>query len=104
MRGVQKCGPDRENDQHARCHQGGRAELGIGAGWKRDEWLAYGYGFPPPAERLAILRDHLEVLRTMMGPGHATYEGKHASVHNAIDVPKPLQQPWVPIMDVAATA
>ena len=21
-------------------------ELGIGAGWKRDEWLAYGYGFP----------------------------------------------------------
>ncbi|HEX2221400.1 MAG TPA: LLM class flavin-dependent oxidoreductase, partial [Candidatus Limnocylindria bacterium] len=26
---------------------GGRAELGIGAGWKRDEWEAYGYGFPP---------------------------------------------------------
>src|SRR3954471_22592071 len=25
---------------------GGRMELGIGAGWKRDEWLAYGYGFP----------------------------------------------------------
>ncbi len=40
---------------------GGRMELGIGAGWKRDEWLAYGYGFPPAPERLAILRDHLEV-------------------------------------------
>ena len=25
---------------------GGRMELGIGAGWKKDEWLAYGYGFP----------------------------------------------------------
>ena len=25
---------------------GGRVELGIGAGWKKDEWLAYGYGFP----------------------------------------------------------
>src|SRR4029079_9122627 len=73
-------------------------ELGIGAGWKRDEWLACGYGFPPPAERLAILRDHLEVLRAMMGPGHATYEGKQASVHNAINIPKPVQQPWVPIM------
>ncbi|MFS8069515.1 MAG: LLM class flavin-dependent oxidoreductase, partial [Byssovorax sp.] len=24
----------------------GRAELGLGAGWKRDEWRAYGYGFP----------------------------------------------------------
>src|SRR4051812_3694311 len=26
---------------------GGRAVLGIGAGWKQDEWEAYGYGFPP---------------------------------------------------------
>ena len=29
---------------------GGRFELGIGAGWKRDEWLAYGYGFPETAD------------------------------------------------------
>jgi F420-dependent oxidoreductase-like protein len=77
---------------------GGRMELGIGAGWKRDEWQAYGYGFPPAPERLAILRDQLEVIRSMMGPGHATYEGTHASVLNAINIPKPLQQPWVPIM------
>ena len=27
----------------------GRFELGIGAGWKEDEWIAYGYGFPPLA-------------------------------------------------------
>ena len=38
---------------------GGRMELGIGAGWKRDEWLAYGYGFPDTAERLARLGDDL---------------------------------------------
>jgi F420-dependent oxidoreductase-like protein len=77
---------------------GGRMELGIGAGWKRDEWLAYGYGFPTAPERLAILKDHLEVLRAMLGPGHATYEGKYAHVKNAINVPKPLQQPRLPIM------
>jgi alkanesulfonate monooxygenase SsuD/methylene tetrahydromethanopterin reductase-like flavin-dependent oxidoreductase (luciferase family) len=77
---------------------GGRMELGIGAGWKRDEWLAYGYGFPSAPERLAILRDHLEVIRSMMGPGHASYQGDHASVSNAINIPKPVQQPWVPIM------
>jgi F420-dependent oxidoreductase-like protein len=77
---------------------GGRMELGVGAGWKRDEWLAYGYGFPAAPERLAILRDGLEVVRAMMGQGHATYEGEHASVRNAINIPKPLQQPWVPIM------
>jgi F420-dependent oxidoreductase-like protein len=80
---------------------GGRAELGLGAGWKRDEWLAYGYGFPETRKRLEILADHLEVITRMLAPGraaHATYEGEHALVRNAINVPKPIQQPRVPIM------
>jgi F420-dependent oxidoreductase-like protein len=77
---------------------GGRMELGIGAGWKRDEWEAYGYGFPDTKERLAILREHLEVITAMLGPGHATYEGERARVRDAINVPKPLQRPRVPIM------
>ncbi len=79
----------------------GRAELGMGAGWKRDEWLAYGYGFPDARERLAILRDHLEVVQAMMNPGsaaRATYIGEHARVEGAINVPRPIQQPRVPIM------
>ena len=76
---------------------GGRMELGIGAGWKRDEWLAYGYGFPPTRERLAILADHLEVITRMLGPARATYQGEHASVEGAINIPKPLQ-PRLPIM------
>jgi alkanesulfonate monooxygenase SsuD/methylene tetrahydromethanopterin reductase-like flavin-dependent oxidoreductase (luciferase family) len=76
---------------------GGRMELGIGAGWKRDEWLAYGYGFPPTRERLAILADHLEVITRMLGPGRATYQGEHATVEGAINIPKPLQ-PRLPIM------
>ena len=79
----------------------GRMELGIGAGWKRDEWLAYGYGFPETKERLAILADHLEVITRMLEPGrttHATFEGVHATVKNAINLPKPIQQPRVPIM------
>jgi alkanesulfonate monooxygenase SsuD/methylene tetrahydromethanopterin reductase-like flavin-dependent oxidoreductase (luciferase family) len=48
---------------------GGRMELGIGAGWKKDEWEAYGYGFPPVRERLDALRDQLEILTAMMAPG-----------------------------------
>jgi len=77
---------------------GGRAILGIGAGWKEDEWRAYGYGFPPTRERLAILADHLEIITRMLGPGRATWVGEHASVHDAIHEPKGLQQPRVPIL------
>lgn len=76
----------------------GRMELGIGAGWKRDEWMAYGYGFPDTQERLAALEDHLEVITRMLGPGHATYAGKHASATDAINLPKGVQKPRVPVM------
>src|SRR5688500_14790168 len=77
---------------------GGRFTLGIGAGWKRDEWLAYGYGFPETRVRLAMLRDALGVISAMLAPGHASYQGEHASVTDAINLPKGLQSPRVPIM------
>ncbi len=77
---------------------GGRFELGIGAGWKEDEWRAYGYGFPPIGERMAAFGDHLEVITAMLAPGPATYEGTRASVRNAINNPKGLQHPRIPII------
>jgi F420-dependent oxidoreductase-like protein len=80
---------------------GGRFELGIGAGWKRDEWLAYGYGFPETRERLAMLHDALEVIGRMLegdASVHATYEGEHHAVRGARNVPKPLQPTGMPIM------
>ncbi len=80
---------------------GGRFELGIGAGWKRDEWLAYGYGFPETSVRLAMLHDALEVITRMLEPGrhvHATYSGEHHSVADARNVPKPIQPTGMPVM------
>jgi F420-dependent oxidoreductase-like protein len=80
---------------------GGRMDLGIGAGWKRDEWLAYGYGFPDTKARLARLEDDLEVISRMLAGDrhdHATYEGTYSQVRDAINVPKPIQRPRVPIM------
>jgi F420-dependent oxidoreductase-like protein len=77
---------------------GGRFELGIGAGWKEEEWLAYGYGFPTIGERLAALRDHLEVIVRMFGPGRATYRGEYATVAGAINQPKGIQSPRIPII------
>jgi F420-dependent oxidoreductase-like protein len=77
---------------------GGRFELGIGAGWKRDEWLAYGYGFPPIGERMAAFGEHLEVITRMLAPGRATYEGSLVQVRDAINVPRGLQEPRIPII------
>ena len=70
----------------------GRFELGIGAGWKDDEWLAYGYGFPPIADRLAQLGEHLEIITRMLAPGHATFAGTYAQVADAINEPKGIQR------------
>ena len=77
---------------------GGRMELGIGAGWKEDEWRAYGYGFPDTKTRLATLADHLEVITRMLAPARATFAGTYASVTDAINVPRGLQEPRVPVM------
>jgi F420-dependent oxidoreductase-like protein len=75
----------------------GRFELGLGAGWKEDEWLAYGYTFPPIGERIDVLGEHLEVITRMLGPGRATFEGHHSRVREAINVPKGIQ-PHIPII------
>ena len=77
---------------------GGRAELGLGAGWKEDEYVAYGFGFPPVRTRMEMLEDALEIATRMLGGGRATYEGPAARVRDAINVPRGLQQPRIPIL------
>jgi len=77
---------------------GGRFELGIGAGWKEEEWRAYGYGFPTLGERMGALGDSLEVIRAMFGPGRASHDGRYAHVRGAINVPKGIQEPRIPII------
>ena len=56
---------------------GGRAELGLGAGWKEDEYVAYGFGFPPLRTRMEMLEDALEIASRMLGagPGHVRGPG-----------------------------
>jgi len=77
---------------------GGRFEIGIGAGWKEDEWRAYGYGFPPLPDRLAHLDETVQVLDRMLRSGHADFRGRFAAVVDAINLPKGLQSPRIPIM------
>jgi alkanesulfonate monooxygenase SsuD/methylene tetrahydromethanopterin reductase-like flavin-dependent oxidoreductase (luciferase family) len=47
---------------------------------------------------MAALGDHLEVIKRMLEPGRATYEGPYAAVRGAINEPKGLQKPRIPIV------
>src|SRR2546427_6986556 len=76
---------------------GGRLEFGIGAGWKEDEYRAYGYDFPPPGDRVEQLRDGLEITRRLWQDDRATYRGKHYRIDDAVCAPKPTQKPHPPI-------
>lgn len=68
----------------------GRFIMAVGAGWKEDEYLAYGYTFPPPAVRIEQLEDTLEIINQLWRePGQVTYLGKHYSVTHAYCEPKP---------------
>ena len=75
----------------------GRFIMGIGAGWKEDEYRAYDYDYPSPKVRLQQLEDTLIILKKMWEePGQVSYEGKHYSIRDAWCEPKP--QPMIPIL------
>lgn len=69
----------------------GRLEMGIGAGWYEHEWRAYGYGFPSAGERLARLREGVEVFRQAWTTGQASLAGEHYQLEGAQVWPRPLQ-------------
>jgi F420-dependent oxidoreductase-like protein len=69
----------------------GRAILGIGAAWNEKEASEYGYEWPPTSERLDRLDDALRICRAMFTEERATVEGKHASIRDALNFPRPLQ-------------
>jgi F420-dependent oxidoreductase-like protein len=69
---------------------GGRAWCGLGAGWFEAEHAAYGWPFPPAAERLDLLEDALQVLPQLWGPGAPRFEGRRITVPEAMCYPRPL--------------
>jgi F420-dependent oxidoreductase-like protein len=76
---------------------GGRVEMGVGAGWYEHEWNAYGYGFPPAGERLAMLEEGVQILGRAWRDGVVTLIGEHYQVEGAICAPQPLQDGGIPL-------
>ena len=72
---------------------GGRFILGLGAGWKEDEYRAYGYDYPPDRERIEQLEEAAEIIRLLWGGGPATFAGKHYRIADAYCEPRPDPAP-----------
>jgi F420-dependent oxidoreductase-like protein len=76
---------------------GGRLDFGIGAGWYEHEYRGYGFNFGVPKERIGMLRESVEIIRSMWSQPDTSYEGKYYQLNGAQCDPKPLQQPNPPI-------
>src|SRR6202140_1383830 len=76
----------------------GRLNFGIGAGWYEHEYRAYGYDYPDAPERLRYLREAIQVILAMWTQEEATFEGTYYQVRGAINQPKGVQKPHIPIL------
>jgi F420-dependent oxidoreductase-like protein len=75
---------------------GGRAELGLGAGWFAAEHEAYGIPFPGTAERFDRFAEQVEIIRGLLTtPAGSTFsfDGTYYSLADSPALPKPVQSP-----------
>jgi F420-dependent oxidoreductase-like protein len=76
----------------------GRLNFGIGAGWYEHEYRAYGYDYPDAPERLRLLREAVQIILAMWSQEEAVFEGKYYHVSGAINQPKGVQKPHIPLL------
>ncbi|HLQ30527.1 MAG TPA: LLM class F420-dependent oxidoreductase [Ktedonobacteraceae bacterium] len=76
----------------------GRLDFGIGAGWFEHEYRAYGYPYPATGERLQRLHEAIQIILAMWTQDEATFEGKYYQVNGAINQPKGVQKPHIPLL------
>jgi alkanesulfonate monooxygenase SsuD/methylene tetrahydromethanopterin reductase-like flavin-dependent oxidoreductase (luciferase family)/predicted kinase len=69
---------------------GGRAFVGVGAGWWAREHAAFGVGFPPAAERLDRLEAGIETMRALWAAGTKPYAGQRLSLPETTCYPRPV--------------
>lgn len=74
---------------------GGRLELGVGAGWNREEMRNHG---TDPRKRMAIMRERVEAMKAIWTQDEASYQGEHVAFDRIWSYPKPAQRPHPPIL------
>ncbi len=80
---------------------GGRAWLGIGAGWYEDEAIGMGIAFPLVAERFEMLEETIQICLRLWSGEHGDerpFVGKHYQLERPLNLPQSLTRPHPPIM------
>ncbi|GAB4209496.1 MAG: LLM class F420-dependent oxidoreductase [Roseiflexaceae bacterium] len=77
---------------------GGRAWLGIGAGWFEREARGLGVPFPPLKNRFEMLEETLQIAHQMFKGDTAPYTGKHYQLAEPMNLPAPVSAPRPRIM------
>lgn len=77
---------------------GGRAWLGIGAGWFEGEARALGLPFPPMADRFEQLEEAIQICLQMWTDDESSFGGKHYHLDRTLNSPQALSSPHPPIM------
>jgi alkanesulfonate monooxygenase SsuD/methylene tetrahydromethanopterin reductase-like flavin-dependent oxidoreductase (luciferase family) len=67
----------------------GRFMLGIGAGWRGEEYVAYGYDFPKPSVRYAQLEEVVAICRLMWTEEDPSFDGEYFAISGAAAPPLP---------------
>ena len=75
---------------------GGRATLGIGAGWFQLEHDQLGFEFGTFSERFEKLEESLQIILPMLRGEKVTFKGKYYDVTDAVNSPAPVSR--IPVM------
>jgi alkanesulfonate monooxygenase SsuD/methylene tetrahydromethanopterin reductase-like flavin-dependent oxidoreductase (luciferase family) len=75
---------------------GGRLDWGIGAGWYENEYKGYGFEFRRPRDRIGMLRETVQIVRSMWTEPETSFDGEYYKLSRAQCDPKPLQSPHPP--------
>jgi alkanesulfonate monooxygenase SsuD/methylene tetrahydromethanopterin reductase-like flavin-dependent oxidoreductase (luciferase family) len=76
----------------------GRLTFGIGAGWWEPDYIQYGYEFGTAGQRLERLDEAVQIIRAMWTEKETTFQGRYYQVRGAVNEPKGVQRPHVPMM------
>jgi probable F420-dependent oxidoreductase len=72
---------------------GGRLELGMGAGWREDDYRQAGVRFDRPSVRIARLVEAVTIIKRLLAGEEVTFHGEHYSVEGCRVAPVPVQRP-----------